>query len=153
MHCRLCIKKDVDCIFLLPMPVIAASEADAEGDAKEAGTSMVAATAGASTVMAGVQAVEETEGSVVKPSPMPEERAEGDHVEGVSQQHKQLKQELRVTSMDHVLLAAKEAVARALGEDLDVQEVSRASATATAADPDAMDGVWMTAEEMVPRQG
>ena len=48
------------------MPAIAASEADAEGDAKEAGTSMAVATVGASTSMAGVQAAKETNGSIIK---------------------------------------------------------------------------------------
>jgi len=136
----------------LPAPVIAASEADAEGDAEEAGASMVVATAGALMLMARAQA-EETEGSVIDPSPMPEERAEGDHVEGLSWQHKQFEWELRVTSVDHASPVAEEVVARALGEDSDVQEVSRVSATAVAADPDAMEGVWMTANEMVLRQG
>jgi len=101
MHCRICVKKDKDCVFPPPTPVIAASEADVEGDAEEAGTSMAAATAGASTSTTGVQAAEGTEGSIVEPSPMPEERAEGDHAEGVSQQHKQFEWELRVTGTDH----------------------------------------------------
>ena len=103
--------------------------------------------------MTGVQAAEGTEGSVIEPSPMPEERTEGDHAEGVSRQREQLERELRVTSTDHASPAAEEAVARVLGEDLDVQEVSRASATAVAADPDAMEGVRMMVNETVPRQG
>jgi len=135
------------------MPVVAASEADAEGDAEEAGMSMVAATAGVSMAIEGVQAVEETKGSIVELSLMPEERAEEDHVEGVLRQCKQFKQELMVTSTDHASLAAEEAVARALGEDSDVQEVSRASATAAAVDLDTMEGVRMTADKMVLRQG
>ena len=153
MHCRICVNKDKDCIFLLPTPVIAASEADMEGDAKEAGTSMVVAVAEVPMAMEGIQVMEGTEGSIVKLSPMPEERAKGDHTEGVSWQHKQFEQELRVTSMDHALPAAEEAVVRALGEDSDVQEVLGASATATAAEPDAMEGVQRTTEETVPRQG
>jgi len=152
-YCSACVKKDVVCIFPPPTPVIGASEVDAEGDAKEAGASMAVATAGALTSMAGVEAAEETDGSVVEPSPMPEERAEGDHAEGVSRQREQFERELRVTSLDHASPAAEEAVARALGEDSDVQEVSGASATAAVVDPDAMEGVRMIAGETVPRQG
>ena len=84
---------------------------------------------------------------------MLEERAEGDHAEGVSRQREQFERELRVTSLDHASPAAEEAVARVLGEDSDVQEVSGASATAVVVDPDAMEGVRMIAGEMVPRQG
>jgi len=135
------------------MPVIAASEADAEGDAEEARTSTVAATAGASRVIKGVQVAEETKGSIVELLPMPEERVKGDHAEGVLQQCKQFECKLRVTSMDHTLPVAKEVVARALGEDSDMQEVSGASAMVAVVDLDTMEGVQMTADKTVPRQG
>jgi len=107
--------KDEDCIFLLPMPVIVASEADMEGDAKEAGASMAVATVEVPMAMEGVQVMEETEDSVIEPSLIAEERAKGDHAEGVLQQHEQFEWELRVTSMDYRSPVAKEAVARALG--------------------------------------
>jgi len=151
------------------MPVIGASEVDAEGDAKEAGTSTAVTTVGALMLTAGVQAAEETNGSAIKPlpileeraegdhtegvSPMLEERAEGDHAEGVLWQGKQFKRELRVTSLDLVLPVAEEAVARALGEDSDVQEVLRASTMVVAVDLDAMEGVRMTVNKTVLRQG
>jgi len=103
--------------------------------------------------MEGVQATEGTEGSVVEPSPIPEERVEGDHAEGVSRQREQFERKLREATPDHASPAAEEAVARALGEDSDVQEVSGVSTTATAAEPVAMEGVRRTEEETVPRQG
>jgi len=144
---------DKECVFLQPTPTIEASEADTDGDAEEAVTNTAVATAEVPSAMEGVQVTEGTEGSVVEPSPIPEERVEGDHAEGVSRQHKQFERELREATPDHASPAAEEPVARALGEDLDVQEVSGASAMATAAEPVAMEGVQRTEEEMVPRQG
>jgi len=122
------------------MPAIEASEADADGDAEEAVTNTAVATAEVPSAMEGVQATEGTEGSVVEPSPIPEERVEGDHAEGVSWQREQFERELREATPDHTSPAAEEAVARVLGEDSDVQPV-------------AMEGVRRTEEETVPRQG
>jgi len=144
---------DKECVFPQLTPAIEASEADADGDAEEAMTNMAVATAEVPSAMEGVQAMEGTEGSIVKPSPIPEERVEGDHAEGVSRQREQFEHELREATLDHASPAAKEAVARVLGEDSDVQEVLGASAMATMAEPVAMEGVWRTEEEMVPRQG
>jgi len=90
-----------------------------------------------------VQATE-AKGSIVKPSPVLEERAEGDHAEGVSRQREQLERELREVTADYATPAAEEAVVRALGEGSDMQEVLGASATA---------GASATEPEMVPRQG
>jgi len=81
-------------------------------------------------------------GSIVKPSLVLEERAKGDHMEGVLWQCKQLKHKLREVTMDYMSPAAKEAVARVLGEDLDMQQVLESST-----------GVSMMEPEMVPRQG
>ena len=50
--------------------------------------------------------------------------------------------------MDYVSLAAEEAVARALGEDSDMQEVPESSTAVSA-----MAGVSATELETVPRQG
>jgi len=153
---------DEDCIFLQPMPIIEAGEADVDRDAEEARTAdatglmskaVAVPTAEAPEAMEGVQAMYEAEGSIVEPTPVPEEKAKEDHVEGVLQQREQLKRKVREATMDYTSLAAEEAVARALGEDSDAQEVSGASATATTAEPVAMEGVRRTEEETVPRQG
>jgi len=144
---------DEGCVFLQLTPAIEASEADRDRDAEEAVTNMAVATAEVPTAMEGVLATEGTEGSVVKLSLILEERVEGDHVEGVLRQREQFECELREATPDHALLAAKEAVARVLGEDSDVQEVSGVSATATAAELVTMEGVWRTEEETVLRQG
>jgi len=152
-YCRACITADEECVFPQPTPAIEASEADADRDAKEAMMNTAVATVEVPSAMEGVQATEGTEGSIIELSLIPEERVEGDHMEGVSQQHKQFERELREATPDHASLAAKEAVARVLGEDSDMQEVSGASAMATAAEPVAMEGVWRTEEETVLRQG
>ena len=110
-------------------------------------------TAEAPEAMEGVQATYEAEGSIVKLTPVPEEKAEEDHAEGVLRQREQLERKVREATTDYTSLAAEEAVARALGEDSDVQEVLGASAMATMAEPVAMEGVRRTEEEMVPRQG
>jgi len=109
-------------------------EADADGDLEEAGT--VEATASTSTAVLvqtaeAPEAMEEDGGSIVEPSPVPEERTVGDHTEGVSRQLEQLECELMEVT-DYASPAAEEAVARALGESSDVQEVPGASATARA---------------------
>jgi len=144
------------------MPVIEAGEADADGDIEEAGTAeamgstseaVAVPTAEAPEAMEGVQATHEAEGSIVEPTPVPEEKAEEDHAEGVLRQREQFERELREATTDYASPAAKEAVARALGEDSDMQEESGASATATAAEPVTMEGVRRTEEETVPRQG
>jgi len=153
MHCRACVTADEECVFPQPTPAIEASEADADGDAEEAVTNMAVATAEVPSAMEGVQVTEGTKGSVIELSPILEERVKGDHAEGVSRQCEQFERKLRETTLDHTSLAAEEAVARVLGEDSDVQEVSGASAMATAAEPVAMEGVQRTEEETVPRQG
>jgi len=91
-----------------------------------------------------VQAMEEAEGSIIEPSPVPEERAEGDHAEGVLRQQEQQECKLREVTADYATPAAKEAVARALGEGSDMEEVPGASAMA---------GESATEPETVPRQG
>jgi len=152
MHCRICVKEDKDCIFLQPTPVIEAGEADTDRDLKEAGMakamgsmSKAAAvqTAEALEAMEGVQATYEAEGSIFESTPVPEERAEEDHTEGVLQQR-----ELREVTMDYTSPAAEEAVARVLGEDSDMQEVLESSTAASG-----MAGASGTEPETVPRQG
>jgi len=88
------------------------------------------------------EVMEEAKGSVVKLSLVLEE---GDHTEGMSWQLAQLEQlehKLLEVTTGYVSLAAEEAVERALGESLDVQEVPGVSAMARAEEP-----------ETVPRQG
>jgi len=162
MHCRACVMADEDCIFLQPTPIIEAGEADTDGDAEEARTAdatgsmskaVAVLTAEAPEAMAGVQATYKAEGSIIELTPVPEEKAKEDHAEGVLQQCKQLEREVREATMDYASPAAEEAVARALGEDSDMQEVSGVSTTVTVAEPVAMEGVRRTEEEMVPRQG
>jgi len=143
--CTYCLGKGKDC-SLEVLPVVEPCKADADGDLKDAG--MAEAMVSTSAVMVQTTGAE---GRIVKPLSVLE--AKGDHAEGVSWQHKQLEQELREASMGYTLPVAEEAVVRVLGEDLDMQEVSGASATATAAKPEAMEGVWRTVEEIVPRQG
>ena len=132
-------------------PAEESCKVDADGDLKDVGTVEAMAstsavvevqTAEAPEVMEEVQVMEEAEGSVVEPSLVPEE---GDHVEGVLQQLAQLEQlehKLMEVTTGFASPAAEEAVERALGESLDVQEVSGASAMARAEEP-----------ETVPRQG
>jgi len=148
---------DKDCIFLQPTPVIKAGEADMDGDAEEArmadttgstSKAVTVPTAEALEVMEGVQMTYEAEGSIVEPTPVPEEKAKEDHVEGVLWQCKQFERELREATTDYASPAAEEAVARALGEDSDVQEVPESS---TAASGTA--GASGTEAETVPRQG
>jgi len=146
LACLYCLGKGKVCSLESP-PAEEPREADVDGDLEEAGTveatvstsaAVVVQTAEDPEAMEEVQATEEAEGSIVKPSPVPEERAEGDHVEGVSWQQEQLERELREVTADYAMPAAEEAVARALGESSDMQEVPGASAT----EP-----------ETVPRQG
>jgi len=151
-HCRACIMADEDCIFLQLTPVIEAGEVDRDGDVEEAGMAkatgstseaVVVLTAEAPEAMEGVQATYKAEGSIVKPMPVPEEKAEEDHAEGMLWQRKQFERELREATTDYALPAAEEAVARALGEDSDVQEVPESSTAASG----------MAGAETVPRQG
>jgi len=144
--CLYCLGKGKAC-SLEPPPAEESCKADTDRDLKEAGVAkatistsvaVVVQTAEAPEAMEEVQATEEAEGSIVKPSPVPEERAEGDHTEGVLWQQEQLEHKLREVTADYAMPAAEEAVARVLGESSDVQEVPGASAT----EP-----------ETVPRQG
>jgi len=145
MHCRACVTADEDCIFLQPTPIIEAGMAKATGSMSKAVTVQ---TAEALEAMEGVQAMYKAEGSIVKLTPVLEERAEEDHMEGVLRQHEQLECKLREVTTDYTSLAAEEAVARALGEDSDVQEVPESSTAASAtAGASAMEA------ETVPRQG
>jgi len=105
-------------------------------------------TAEAPEAMEGVQATYEAEGSIVKLTPVPEEKAEEDHAEGVSRQREQFERELREATTDYASPAAEEAVARALGEDSDVQEVPESSTAVSG-----MAGASATEAETVPRQG
>jgi len=148
---------DEDCIFLQPAPVIEAGDADGDGDIEEAGTAeatgstskaVAVPTAEAPEAMEGVQVTYEAEGSIIEPTPVPEEKAEEDHAEGVSQQREQFERKLREATTDYASPAAEEAVARALGEDSDMQEVPESS---TAASGTA--GASVTEAETVPRQG
>jgi len=156
-HCRACVTADEDCIFLQLTPVIEAGEADTDADAKEAGTAeatgstskaVTVLTAEASEAMEGVQATHKAEGSIIKQTPVPEEKAKEDHAEGMLQQREQFERELREATTDYASPAAEEAVARALGEDSDVQEVPELS---TAVSGTA--GASRTEAETVPRQG
>jgi len=101
-------------------------------------TAVMVQTAEALEVMEEVQMTEEAKGSITKPSPVLEERAEGDHMEGMLWQLEQLEHKLREVTVDYASPAAEEAVARVLGESSDVQEVLGASAAEL---------------EMLPRQG
>jgi len=148
---------DEDCIFLQPTPVIEAGDADADGGIEEVGMAkamgsmskaVAVPTAEAPEVMEGVQAMYKAEGSIVKPTPVLEEKAEEDHAEGMSQQCEQFEHELREVTTDYASPAAEEAVARALGEDSDMQEVPELSTAASG-----MAGVSATEVETVPRQG
>jgi len=139
------------------MPVIEAGDADTDGDVEEAGTAkatgstseaVVVPTVEAPEAMEGVQATYEAEGSIVKPTPVLEEKAEEDHAEGVSRQREQFEHELREATTDYASPAAEEAVARALGEDSDMQEVPESSTVASGTA-----GVSATEAETVPRQG
>jgi len=148
---------DEDCIFLQLMPVIEAGEADADRDVEEVGTAkatgsmskaVVVPTAEAPEAMEGVQAMYEAEGSIVKPTPVPEEKAEEDHMEGMLRQCEQFECKLREATTDNASPAAEEAVARALGEDLDMQEVPESSTVVSVTA-----GVSATEAETVLRQG
>jgi len=119
--------------------------AEATGSTSEA---VAVPTAEAPEAMEGVQATYEAEGSIVEPTPVPEEKAEEDHAEGMSRQREQFECELREATTDYASPAAEEAVARALGEDSDVQEVPESS---TAVSGTA--GASGTEAETVPRQG
>jgi len=57
-------------------------------------------TAEAPEAMEGVQATYEAEGSIVKPTPVPEEKAEEDHAEGMLRQREQFEHELREATTD-----------------------------------------------------
>jgi len=107
-YCRACITADKECVFPQPTPAIEASEADTDGDAEEAVTNTAVATAEVPSAMEGVQATEGTKGSVVEPSPIPEERVEGDHAEGVLRQCEQFERKLREATPDHTSPAAKD---------------------------------------------
>jgi len=146
LACLYCLGKGKACSLEL-LPAEESCKADVDGDLEEAGTAKVTAlmsavvmvqTAEVLEVMEEVQATEEAKGSIVKPSPVPEERAEGDHMEGVSWQQEQLERGLREVTADYMMPVAEEAVARALGEGSDMEEVLGASAMEL---------------EMVPRQG
>jgi len=136
--CLYCLGKGKACS--LELLAEESCEADTDGDIKEAGTAEVMASMSAAVMVQTAEApevMEEDKGSIVKLSPVPEERTMGDHAEGMSRQLEQLQHELMEVT-DYVSLAAEEAVARVLGESSDVQEVPGASATEL---------------EMVPRQG
>jgi len=146
LACLYCLGKGKACSLESPLAE-EPHKADVDRDLEEAGmvkvmvstsTAVVVQTAEVPEAMEEVQATEEAKGSIIKPSPVPEERAEGDHAEGMSRQQEQRERELREVTADYTMPAAEEAVARALGEGSDVEEVPGASAT----EP-----------EMVPRQG
>jgi len=135
LACLYCLGKGKACS--LESPAEESCKADADGDLKEAGMAKVMASTSAAVMvqmaevleaMEEVQAMEEAEGSFIEPSPVPEERAKGDHAEGMLWQQEEQERELREVTADYVTLAAEEAVARALGEGSDVEEVLGASA-------------------------
>jgi len=140
LACLYCLGKGKACSLESP-PAEEPCKADTDGDLEEAGTVKAMASTSAAVIVQTAEApevMEEDGGRIVEPSPVPEERTEGDHAEGVSQQQEQLERELREVTADYATPAAKEAVARVLGEGSDVEEVPGASAM----EP-----------EMVPRQG
>jgi len=94
LACLYCLGKGKACSLESP-PAEESCEADTDGDLEEAGAAeaMVLTSAAvmvqmaeAPEVMEEVQAMEEAEGSIIEPLLVPEERAEGDHMEGMSQQ-------------------------------------------------------------------
>jgi len=129
LACLYCLGKGKACSLESP-PAEESCKADADGDLEEAGMAEVTASTRAAVVVQTAEApeaMEEDEGSIVELSPVPEERTMGDHAEGMSRQLEQLERELMEVT-DHASPAAKEAVARALGESSDVQEVLGARA-------------------------
>jgi len=132
LACLYCLGKGKACS--LEPPAEESCKADVDGDLEEVGTAEVTASTSAAVVVQTAEApeaMEEDKGSIVKPSLVPEERTVGDHAEGVSRQLEQLERELMEVT-DYASPAAKEAVARALGESSDLQEVPGASAMARA---------------------
>jgi len=94
LACLYCLGKGKAC-SLEPPPAEESCKADADRDLEEVGTvkamvstsvAVMVQTAEAPEAMEEVQATEEAEGSIVEPSLVPEERAEGDHVEGMLRQ-------------------------------------------------------------------
>jgi len=139
LACLYCLGKGKAC-SLEPLPAEESCKVDMDGDLEEVGAAEAMASTSAAVVVQmaeAPEAMEEDRGSIVKPSPVPEERTVGDHAEGVSRQLEQLECKLMEVT-DYVSPAAKEAVARVLGESSDVQEVL---------------GVSVTELETVPRQG
>jgi len=137
LACLYCLGKGKAC-SLESLPAEESCEVDVDRDLKEVGTAKVMASASAAVVvqtaevpeaMEEVQATEEAKGSIIKLSPVPEERAKGDHAEGMSRQQEQRERKLREVTVDYATLAAEEAVVRVLGESSDMQEVLGASAT------------------------
>ena len=94
LACLYCLGKGKAC-SLEPLPAEESCKADADGDLEEAGVAKATVSTSAAVVvqmaealeaMEEVQVTEEAAGSIVEPSPVPEERAKGDHMEGVSRQ-------------------------------------------------------------------
>ena len=80
--CVYCLGKQKAC-SLNPLLAEESCEADTDRDLKEAG--MVGATASTSAVVVvqtaeALEVMEEVKGSIIKPTPVLEERAKGDHV-------------------------------------------------------------------------
>jgi len=139
LACLYCLGKGKAC-SLEPLPAEESCKADTDGDLEEAGAAEATASTSAAVVVQmaeAPEAMEEDRGSIVKPLPVPEERTVGDHVEGVLRQLEQLECKLMEVT-NYMSPAAEEAVARALGESSDVQEVL---------------GVSAMELETVPRQG
>jgi len=133
LACLYCLGKGKACSLKSP-PAEESCEADTDGDLREVGTAEVMASTSAVVVVQTAEApeaMEEDGGSIVELLPVPEERTVGDHAEGVSRQLEQLERELMEVT-DYASPAAEKAVARALGESSDVQEVPGVSATARA---------------------
>jgi len=144
LACLYCLGKGKACS--LELLAEESCEADVDGDLEEAGMAEVMVSTSTVVVVQtaeALEAMEEDEGSIIELSPVPEVRTVGDHAEGVSWQLEQLERELMEVT-DYTSPAAEEAVARALGESSDVQEVLGASATV---------GASVTEPETVPRQG
>jgi len=88
LACLYCLGKGKACSLESP-PAEEPCEADTDGDLEEAGTVKATASTSAAVVVQTAEApeaMEEDGGSIVKLSPVPEERTKGDHAEGVSQQ-------------------------------------------------------------------
>jgi len=88
LACLYCLGKGKACSLESP-PAEEPCKADVDGDLEEAGTVEATVLTSAAVVVQTAEApevMEEDGGSIIELSPVPEERTEGDHTEGVSRQ-------------------------------------------------------------------